>query len=68
MLKSLVENANIKPENITVYDVSRLFPEYMVSMCTEESLKGIKFIGRNTGEADKNVPINWSYEFSGKVN
>ncbi len=68
LLRSLVEEAGVDPADITVYDVSRLFPDYMVEMCTEGSLKGVTFVGRNNGIADKNAPINWSYEFSGKVN
>lgn len=68
LLRSLVEEAGVDPADITVYDVSRLFPDYMVEMCTEGSLKGVTFVGRNNGVADKNAPINWSYEFSGKVN
>ncbi len=68
LLLSLVEEAKVNPENITVYDVSRLFPDYMIKMCTEGKLKGVKFVGRNNGVADENTPINWSYKFSGKVN
>ncbi len=68
LLLSLVEEAGVEPSDITVYDVSRLFPDYMVSMCTEGSLKGVNFVGRDTGAADENAPINWSYKFSGAVN
>lgn len=68
LLLSLVEEAKVNPENITVYDVSRLFPDYMVSMCTEGKLKGVKFVDRKNGLADESTPINWSYKFSGKVN
>ncbi len=68
LLLSLVEECSINPSDITVYDVSRLFPDYMVEMCNEGILKGINFVGRNNGIADKNVPINWSYSFSGAVN
>ena len=68
LLTSLVEDANVKPENIIVYDVSRMFPTYMVEMCTKGLLKGITFIDRNTGIADQNKPINWSYQFSGRIN
>lgn len=42
LLISLVEEAGISPSDITVYDVSRLFPDYMVEMCTEGRLTGIK--------------------------
>ncbi len=68
LLISLVEEAGILPEDITVYDVSRLFPDYMVEMCTEGILEGVHFVDRRNGIADENVPINWSYEFSGAVN
>ncbi len=68
LLKSLVEEAGVNPKNIIVYDVSRLFPKYMVEMCTEGNLKGVSFVDRDSGVRDENVPINWSYKFSGKVN
>lgn len=68
LLTSLVGEAGVAPEDITVYDVSRLFPEYMVEMCTEGELKGIHFVNRDTGVADESAPIVWSHEFSGKVN
>lgn len=68
LLRSLVEEAGVSPNDITVYDVSRLFPDYMVKMCTEGNLKGINFVGRNNGTADESTPINWSYRFSGKIN
>ena len=35
LLVSLVEEGGVAPSDITVYDVSRLFPDYMVEMCTE---------------------------------
>ncbi|MCM1385760.1 MAG: DUF362 domain-containing protein [Bacillus sp. (in: Bacteria)] len=68
LLVSLVTKAGAAPEDITVYDVSRLFPDYMVEMCTEGNLQGVHFVGRNNGRADENAPINWSYSFSGTVN
>ena len=68
LLRSLVEEAGVVPSDITVYDVSRLFPDYMVKMCTEGELEGVRFVGRDNGVADENAPINWSYEFSGNVN
>ncbi|MCM1101103.1 MAG: DUF362 domain-containing protein [Acetatifactor muris] len=68
LLISLVTQAGVAPEDITVYDVSRLFPDYMVEMCTEGDLQGVHFVGRNNGVADTNAPINWSYSFSGAVN
>lgn len=68
LLLSLVEEAGVQPSDITVYDVSRLFPDYMVEMCTEGALQGVSFVGRNNGVADESAPINWSYAFSGAVN
>ncbi len=68
LLLSLVEEAGAVPSDITVYDVSRLFPDYMVRMCTEGSLEGIHFVDRRNGVADEAAPIDWSYEFSGAVN
>ncbi|MCM1222559.1 MAG: DUF362 domain-containing protein [Lachnospiraceae bacterium] len=67
LLRSLVEEAGVHPSDITVYDVSRLFPDYMVELCTDGNLKGVRFAGRNNGVADENAPINWSYTFSGNV-
>lgn len=68
LLVSLVRDAGVTPSDITVYDVSRLFPDYMVEMCTEVELSGINFVGRNNGVADENAPIVWSHSFSGRVN
>lgn len=68
LLTSLIKEGGVNPSDITVYDVSRLIPDYMVKMCTEGELNGIQFVGRNNGIADENAPINWSQKFSGKVN
>ncbi len=68
LLTSLVQEGGIKPSDITVYDVSRLFPDYMVKMCNEGVLNGVKFVGRSNGVPDESAPINWSREFGGKVN
>ncbi len=68
LLTSLVEDAGVAPSDITVYDVSRLFPDYMVELCTSGNLRGVNFVGRNNGAADESAPILWSHQFSGKVN
>ena len=68
LLTSLVEEAGVSPADITVYDVSRLFPDYMVELCTYGNLKDVHFVGRDNGVADQDAPIQWSYPFSGKVN
>ena len=68
LLTSLVKDAGAAPSDITVYDVSRLFPDYMVELCTGGDLRGVNFVGRNNGVADESAPILWSHPFSGKVN
>lgn len=68
LLLSLVKDAGIKPSDITVYDVSKIFPEYMIGLCTAGELKGVKFTGRKNGTADKSKQIRWSYPFKGAVN
>ncbi len=68
LLTSLVEDAGVKPSDITVYDVSRLFPDYMEKMCTEGILSGVNFVNRDNGVADESAPIVWSHSFSGAVN
>ncbi len=68
LLTSLVRDGGVSPGDITVYDVSRIFPDYMVEMCSEGELEGICFVGRDNGVADENKPIRWSREFSGKIN
>ena len=44
LLISLVKEGGVNPSDITVYDVSHLFPDYMVKMCTDGELKGIQFV------------------------
>lgn len=68
LLISLVQEAGVRPSDITVYDVSRLLPQYMVEMCTEGILEGVNFVDRRNGIADEDAPIHWSYEFRGAVN
>ena len=68
LLLSLVSEADVSPSDITVYDVSRLFPDYMTKMCSEGVLQGVNFVNRNNGVPDTNAAIDWSYEFNGLVN
>lgn len=68
LLLSLVEDAGISPGDITVYDVSRIFPKYMEGLCTEGKLSGVRFIGRNNAQPDKSSPIIWSRKFEGRTN
>lgn len=41
--------------------ISRLFPDYMVEMCTVKELKGVQFVGRGNGVADENAPSGTTY-------
>lgn len=68
LLLSLVEEARVPAEAITVYDVSRIFPDYMVELCTAGGLSGVQFIDRRNAQADFEAPIRWSYEFEGDTN
>ena len=68
LLMSLVTDAGVDLSDITVYDVSRIFPKYMINLCSEGPLQGVNFVGRNNGVADKGKPIQWSCQFKGAVN
>lgn len=68
LLTSLVKDACVAPSDITVYDVSRIFPAYMTEMCSRGELKGVRFVGRDNGVADRKKPIHWSYSFRGAIN
>ncbi len=68
LLTSLVREAGVAPGDVTVYDVSRIFPDYMADMCTEGILSGVRFVTRKNGVADESAPIMWSQAFSGRVN
>lgn len=73
LLRSLVEDAGVAPVDITVYDVSRVFPDYMIALCTSGNLNGVCFmyrdlLGDNDADADQNVPLVWSEAVSGDTN
>lgn len=73
ILFSLVCDAEIPPENITVYDASRIFPEFMLKMLGEGVLAGIHVLfrdanGTHNARPDQKKPVRWSAEFEGEVN
>ena len=73
LLVSLVEDAGVSPQNITVYDASRLFPQEMISICTEDKLSGVQFRymdlgGPNDAKPDISAPVVWSQTVSGAEN
>ena len=73
LLLSLVRTAGISPDDITVYDASRIFPEFMIHMLGADGLQGVNILFRDEGGAhdavpDDTSPINWSKEFDGDTN
>ncbi len=71
LLLTLVNDAGVAPSDITVYDGSRLIPTYLIEMCSEGVLNGVKFAwndskGNNDVIMDKSVPIVWSEDFEGE--
>lgn len=67
LLVSLVEDAGILPEYITVYDASRNIPDYMSNYCGQGITAGVHFLGVDECIADRNIPLKWSKNFSGET-
>jgi len=68
LLVSLVREAGVAPEDITVYDVTRIFPDYMQELCQKDITNGVNFVGRDNGVADESAPIVWSALKNSTVN
>ncbi|MGN1368505.1 MAG: DUF362 domain-containing protein [Aristaeellaceae bacterium] len=71
LLLSLVTQAGVSPECITVYDASRVIPTYMMELCGSGVLAGVRFeyrdvLGKNDAKPDMSAPIRWSQAFSGE--
>jgi uncharacterized protein (DUF362 family) len=72
LLISLVKDAGVEPSDITVFDTCRVFPDYMIKMCTSDVLKGVRFqysdpTGANDVTADTSAPVVWSQKFRGET-
>lgn len=72
LLSSLIADAGVTPEDITVYDAGRIIPEYLREMCQSVLLTGIQFRHRNPNGpldalADPTVPMRWSHPVSGET-
>lgn len=70
LLQSLVRDGGVRPEDITVFDTCRIFPDHMQKMCTKDDLAGVKFSFRDIGGKqdsvpDKNAQINWAGQVQG---
>lgn len=68
LLVSLVREAGVAPQDITVYDVTRIFPDYMQEFCSKGITKGVQFMSRTNAEPDMNAPIVWSVHKSRVTN
>lgn len=72
LLLSLVRHAGVKPSDITVYDASRVIPDYMQTLCGTGELDGVNFKymdvgGKNDCVADTAFPVIWSESFKGET-
>lgn len=67
LLVSMVKDAGIPADNITVYDVSRNIPNYLKEYCGQGVLDGVHFLGVDEGVQDKNYSVKWSESFSGET-
>jgi hypothetical protein len=70
LLVSLVTYAGVDPSDITVFDASRVIPDYMQEICGTGILKGVSFKYNDQGGAndctpDMSFPIVWSENFEG---
>lgn len=70
LLLSLAKEGEVNPEDITVFDACRIFPDYMRQMCAQGQLAGVKFSyrdigGKNDAKADKNAQIIWAGNVKG---
>lgn len=70
LLVSLVKHAGVDPADITVFDPSRVIPDYMQEICGTGDLAGVNFryndsSGKNDCIPDTSFPIVWSEEFEG---
>lgn len=68
LLVSLVKEAGVAPEDITVYDVTRIFPDYMQKLCRTGITQGVKFVDRTNAQPDNEAPIIWSAHRSSVTN
>lgn len=72
LLRSIVTDGDVHPDDLTVFDTCRIFPVYMQEMCSRGDLKGVHFKyrdpgGKNDAVSDKSAPIIWSQEIKGET-
>ncbi|MHB1152700.1 MAG: DUF362 domain-containing protein [Eubacteriales bacterium] len=72
LLLSMVRYAGVKPSDITLFDASRVIPDYMQTLCGSDELEGVNFKyrdegGKNDCVADTSFPLVWSADFEGET-
>lgn len=67
LLVSMVEDAGVLPDDITVYDASRNIPQFMQDYCGHGVTQGVHFAGREECEKDENYPIDWNGNVNGET-
>lgn len=67
LLVSMVEDAGIPPECITVYDASRNIPRYMSEYCGQGTTAGVHFLGVYECKQDRDYAAKWSEDFPGET-
>ncbi len=65
LLKSLT-TSGVRAEDITVFDITRVFPKYLTDYCHEGGLEAVNFVDNRNAVIDQNKPINWSVEIDGE--
>lgn len=70
LLRSMVRDGGVRPEDIVVFDTCRIFPDHMRALCTEGELAGVRFCYRHPGMpddavADKKARIKWAGDVRG---
>lgn len=73
LLLSLVGEAGVSPEMITVYDAGRIIPDYVQELCGQGILAGVQFqyrdlLGEHDARPDLDAPVVWSQDVSGETN
>ena len=68
LLTSLVSDGGVRPEDITVFDVTRIFPDFMKDFCSRGILQGVNFVGRDNGVPDMSAPLVWTKHKSSTKN
>ncbi len=67
LLSSLVTYGGVLPEDIVLYDVTRVIPTYLRDYIAKDELAGIRFVyaGQAGSEKDTAAKIEWSSEVVG---